>query len=83
MTNSEGYFTAPLNCLSFGLFEYMNMDEFGNFTDGYSISYKTRLWIVHEGDSTFVTDWYDVEPDNGVDFDQNNAGVALLSDNFV
>ena len=68
MTNSDGYFSAPLNCLPFGL-EQLGMDEFGNPTDNWSLPYKTRLWIVHEGDSTFSTDWYDVDPDNGVELD--------------
>ena len=64
MTNSDGYFTAPLSCLPFGI-EIFN----GNPTDNWSLPYKTRLWIAHEGDSTFSTDWYDVDPDNGIELD--------------
>jgi len=64
MTNSDGYFTAPLSCLPFGI-EIFN----GNPTDNWSLPYKTRLWIAHEGDSTFSTDWYDVDPDSGLEID--------------
>ena len=68
MTNSDGYFTAPLSCLPFGI-EQIGMDDFGNPTDNWSLPYKTRLWIAHAGDSTFSTDWYDVDPDNGIELD--------------
>jgi len=66
MTNSDGYFSAPLNCLPFGI-EQIGMDEFGNPADNWSLPYKTRLWIAHVGDSTFSTDWYDVDPNNGIE----------------
>jgi len=68
LTDHDGYFVIPIDCFPFGE-EQIGMDEFGNPTDNWSIPYKTKLWIIHEGDSTFSTDWYDVDPDNGVELD--------------
>ena len=68
MTDVNGNFSIPLNCLSFGI-EQIGMDEFNNPTDNWTIPYRTKLWIVNEGDAMFSTDWYDVSPDNGVELE--------------
>jgi hypothetical protein len=65
MTDVEGKFSISLNCLSFGL-EQIWTDEFGNPIDNWTIPYRAKLWIVHEGDALFSTEFYDVDPDNGV-----------------
>ena len=64
-TDSNGYFSIPLECLSFNTGEQIGMDEFGNPTGSWEIPNTIKLWIVHEGDSTFVTDWYEINPDIG------------------
>ena len=66
MTDIDGYFSISLDCLAFDTGEQIGMDEFYNPTGNWSIPYKTKLWIVHEGDSTFETDWYDVYPNYGL-----------------
>jgi len=68
LTNSDGFFSIPINCLEFGI-EIFGITEYGHPSENWSIPYKTKLWIVHEGDSTFATDWYDVDPDNGVELE--------------
>ena len=65
MTDVDGRFSIPLNCLSFGI-EQMGMDEFLNPTDNWTIPYITKLWIVNEGDAMFSTQPYVVDPVNGV-----------------
>jgi len=65
MTDADGLFNIPLNCLSFGI-EQIGMDEMGNPTHNWTIPHKTQLWIIHNDYPTFSTDWYDVDPDNGV-----------------
>ena len=46
--------------------EQQGMDEFGNLTDNWTIPYRAKLWIVHEGDAMFSTQLYVVDPVNGV-----------------
>ncbi len=66
MTDVDGKFSIPLNCLSFGL-EQAGYDEFANFTgDSWTIPYIAKLWVVHEGDAMFSTQPYVVEPEIGV-----------------
>jgi len=55
MTDVEGKFSIPLNCLSFGIEDI-----------GWTIPYRAKLWIVHEGDDMFTTQPYVVDPVNGV-----------------
>ena len=82
LTDQNGYFSIPTKCLEFwveniGLqgaiifdeTEIMGFDDLGNQTQNWTIPYKTKLWIVHEGDSTYSTDWYDVDPINGVEIE--------------
>jgi len=65
MTDNNGIFRIPFDCLSFGI-ELLGMDEFGNPTDDIVVPYKTQVWIIHNDYPTFSTDWYDVDSDNGV-----------------
>ena len=67
MTDSEGYFSIPFDCLSFDSGTQMGMDESGNTMGTWEIAYKTKLWIVNEGNPTFTTDWYDVDPNTGLE----------------
>ena len=66
ITDIDGYFSISLDCLAFDTGEQIGMDAVGNPIGNWSIPYKTKLWIVHEGDSTFETDWYDVDPYSGL-----------------
>jgi len=68
MTDEYGNFSIPSNCLSFGV-ELTGMDEFGNPIDTSSVPFITKLWIFHEEHTPFETDWYDVDPDNGVEIE--------------
>ena len=65
MTDVDGRFSIPLNCLSFGI-EQIGIDEFGNPADNWTIPYRAKLWIVHEGNTMFSTQPYVVDPVNGV-----------------
>ena len=65
MTDEDGYFAISLDCLPFGV-EQIGVDESGNPTGTWSIPYKTKLWIVHGSNSTFETEWYDVDSNTGL-----------------
>ena len=65
MTDENGEFNIPLDCLSFGIIMIMT-DENGNSLGEYSVAYKTKIWIVHDDYATFSTDFYIVDPDSGV-----------------
>jgi len=65
MTDNNGIFRIPFDCLSFGI-EHLGMDAFGNPTDNIVVPYKTQVWIIHDDYPTFSTDWYEVDPNNGV-----------------
>ena len=66
MTDGNGMFTIPLDCLAFGL-EQILLDEFGNIIDeNWQIPHRAQLWIIHDDYQTFHTEWYDVDPDSGI-----------------
>ena len=69
MTELDGYFSIPLDCLAFDSGEHIITNDLGNVIGTWAIPYKTKLWIVHEAHTTFTTDFYDVDPDNGVNIE--------------
>ena len=71
MTELDGYFSIPLDCLAFDSGEHIIKDDLGNVIGTWAIPYKTKLWIVHEGHNTFSTDFYDVDAEKGVYIEVN------------
>ena len=67
MTDDNGMFTIPLDCLAFGLEQFL-LDEFGNILDeNWQIPHRAQLWIIHDDYQTFHTEWYDVDPNSGIE----------------
>ena len=66
ITDANGRFSIPLDCLSFGVETIGGLDALGNPTGLSEVPYKAKLWIIHDDHPTFSTEFYDVNPDNGI-----------------
>tara|TARA_B110000014_G_C20048611_1_gene545386 strand:+ start:241 stop:1074 length:834 start_codon:yes stop_codon:yes gene_type:complete len=68
LTDEAGYFSVPIDCLSFGVTQTMT-DEMGNETGGYTVSYSIKLSAFNEENGFYETDFYEVNPEEDLNIE--------------
>ena len=68
LTNEEGYFSIPIECLSFGVTQTMT-DGNGNYLGEFIVPYTIKLSVYHENYGVYATDFYEVNPETGLNID--------------
>ena len=62
MTDENGFFNLPLECLSFGYADDREINELGLMT----IQNKVKIWVIHPDHEPYSTDFIDVDLTLGV-----------------
>ena len=68
LTDDEGYFSIPIDCLSFGVIQTMT-DEVGNYLGEFIVPYTIKLSAFHEDDGFYESDFYEVNPEEDLELE--------------
>jgi len=68
LTDDEGYFSIPIECLSFGVIQTITFES-GNDLGEFIIPHTIKLSIFHEDDGFYESDFYEVDSETGLNID--------------